>query len=232
MLVDLSAPLDEILKRFRPSGFIGSPKAHLLRIKYSSLRGLPLYISTGFIPLWHRRLSSMTAEPIPITDASHPPADIYHRYHRNPQSYGPSAFILLAQHKALAHHMDFAAGDVDMPTLAVFLLHSLAAGATCVLPDANLRNVAEVNAESIIKQIEHHSVTSMSRCPCFQCPVCANAGMGPANRKHQKYSLAGASHGFGYSENATLFPTSPNHHRVWFNRGRTHRHTQRHSPTG
>ena len=173
MLVDPSAPLDEILKRFRPSGFIGSPKAHLLRIKYSSLRGLPLYISTGFVPMWHRRLSSITAEPIPITDASHPALLTFTTGTTGiPKAMARRHSFLLAQHKALAHHMDFTAGDVDMPTLAVFLLHSLAAGATCVLPDANLRNVAEVNAESIIKQLEHHSVTSMSGAPAFFNALC------------------------------------------------------------
>ena len=72
MLVDPSAPLESILKSYPPSGFIGSPKAHLLRLKFKTLRGLSLYISTGFIPLWHRRLSETVEEPIPISDAIHP----------------------------------------------------------------------------------------------------------------------------------------------------------------
>ena len=193
MLVDPSAPLESILKSYPPSGFIGSPKAHLLRLKFKTLRGLSLYISTGFIPLWHRRLSETVEEPIPISDAIHPALLTFTTGTTGiPKAMARSHSFLLAQHKALAHHMDFKDGDVDMPTLAVFLLHSLAAGATCVLPDADLKNVAEVNAESLIKQLEQHNVTSMSGAPAFFNALCTPMlEWGQQNKTIQKIFTGG-----------------------------------------
>ncbi|MEL6346654.1 MAG: AMP-binding protein, partial [Myxococcota bacterium] len=48
VLIDPAAPVDQILDRFQPVAFIGSPKAHLLRLRFETLRGLGLYVSTGW----------------------------------------------------------------------------------------------------------------------------------------------------------------------------------------
>jgi acyl-CoA synthetase (AMP-forming)/AMP-acid ligase II len=75
--------------------------------------------------------------------------------------------FLIGQHRVLHQHMAFGPGDVDLPTLPVFLLHSLASGATCVLADADLSQVGRVDADPLIAQINRLSITSTSGSPAF-----------------------------------------------------------------
>jgi len=63
--------------------------------------------------------------------------------------------------------MPFGPGDIDLPTLPVFLLHSLAGGATCVIADANLGHVGKINPEPVIAQMIRERVTSSSGSPAF-----------------------------------------------------------------
>jgi acyl-CoA synthetase (AMP-forming)/AMP-acid ligase II len=75
--------------------------------------------------------------------------------------------FLRAQHRVLSGHMALGPGDVDLPTLPVFLLHSLAAGATCVIPDADLRAVGQVDPVPVIRQLRAQGVSSTSGSPAF-----------------------------------------------------------------
>ena len=75
--------------------------------------------------------------------------------------------LLLAQHRALQDHLDVGASDVDLPTLPVFSLHSLAGGATCVLPDADLRAPGAVDAARLIAQIRTEGVTTSAGSPAL-----------------------------------------------------------------
>ena len=75
--------------------------------------------------------------------------------------------FLRSQHHVLAGHMPLGPGDVDLPTLPVFLLHSLAGGATCVIPDADLRAVGQVSPGPLIAQIRREGITSTSGSPAF-----------------------------------------------------------------
>lgn len=168
MLVDPSAPIGEILSQFKPKGFIGSPKAHLLRLKYPQLRGLAVTASNGFVPLPNLNLNKISGPPIPIQCPQHPALLTFTSGTTGtPKAIARSHSFLLAQHRALAHHMNFKPGDRDMPTLPVFLLHSLAAGATCVLADADLADVGSVNGQKIINQIRQKNISSMSGSPAF-----------------------------------------------------------------
>lgn len=173
VLVDPSAPLDKILPRFQLKAFIGSAKAHLLRLKFSSLRGLDLYVSTGFTLLWHRRLSSLKASPPPIEDKPSAPALLTFTTGSTgiPKAIARTHHFLLNQHYTLSHHMSCTTGTIDLPTLPVFLLHSLAGGATCVLADADLRHVGSVDPQKIITQIEREGITSVSGSPAFFDPI-------------------------------------------------------------
>ncbi len=172
VLIDPSAPVDKILNRFRPTVFIGSNKAQLLRLKHSALRGLQLYISTGFVPLWHRRMASIKSNPPPIATPKHPALLTFTTGSTGtPKAIARSHQFLLDQHQALSHHMFFEQDDIDMPTLPVFLLHSLAGGATCVLADTDLSKVGSVDPQRAVNQILRESITSMSGSPAFFMPI-------------------------------------------------------------
>ena len=172
VLIDPSAPVSEILSRFAPVALIGSPMAHLLRFKLRPLRGLSLYVSTGFIPLPHRRLHRIQGSPPPVDSGVHPALLTFTTGSTGtPKAIARSHEFLLTQHGILAEHLRLAPGDIDMPTLPVFLLHSLASGATCVLADADLRRPGAVDPDRIIQQIRARGVTSISGSPAFFGPL-------------------------------------------------------------
>jgi acyl-CoA synthetase (AMP-forming)/AMP-acid ligase II len=178
VLLDPSAPtVEENLQRVGLSAFIGSGKAHLLRLKHPSLRGLDRYLSTGFTLLPHRnlgRLSGPGLGPLPPPSEDFPALLTFTTGSTGrPKTVARSHRFLEAQRSILTEHMGLEPGDVDLPTLPVFLLNSLAAGATCVLPDADLREVGAVEPRRVIRQLLDHRCTSTSGSPAFFAPLAA-----------------------------------------------------------
>jgi acyl-CoA synthetase (AMP-forming)/AMP-acid ligase II len=174
VLVDPSLPqerLNPALECVGVDAFIAIPKGHLLRLKVSSLRGLGRYLSTRSLgpvarsvwggPVGERRLPD-DDEPALLTFTTGTTGV--------PKAMGRSHRFLLAQHDLLAGHMGLAADDVDLPTLPVFLLNSLAVGATCVLPDGDLRDVASLSPAVLTRQVRQNSVTTSSGSPGFFAP--------------------------------------------------------------
>ena len=88
-----------------------------------------------------------------------------------PKTVARSHAFLEAQRSILTEHMGLSPDDIDLPTLPVFLLNSLSAGATCVLPDADLREVSKVDPAKVIRQIRDHGCTSTSGSPAFYEPI-------------------------------------------------------------
>jgi olefin beta-lactone synthetase len=72
--------------------------------------------------------------------------------------------FLVAQHHALQEVLALAPGDVDMPALPIFVLNSLAAGTTCVLPPLP-RRVADVDPAALAETIRRHRVTTIEASP-------------------------------------------------------------------
>ena len=173
VLLDPSAPhVAENLARIGLSAFIGSGKAHLLRLKHSELRGLERYVATGFTVLPHRRLRAIDGEPLgPLDPDPEFPALLTFTTGSTgrPKTVARSHRFLDAQRSILTEHMGLGPQDIDLPTLPVFLLNSLAAGATCVLPDADLRRVDSVDPARVIPQLR--GCTSTSGSPAFYAPI-------------------------------------------------------------
>jgi acyl-CoA synthetase (AMP-forming)/AMP-acid ligase II len=162
--------IEERLASVGVDGLIGSPKAHLLRLILPSLRGGRLYASTGWAFPPARRLSALDGPPLePVAPAEGEPALITFTTGSTgaPKAMGRSHAFLLAQHAILASHMRLVPTDVDLPTLPVFLLNSLAAGATCVLPDGDLRDVSRLDPAKIAAQVRARGVTLSSGSPAF-----------------------------------------------------------------
>jgi acyl-CoA synthetase (AMP-forming)/AMP-acid ligase II len=177
VLVDPSAGLPrmrEALGRIGVHGLIGSRKAQLLRLVVGPLRGGKLYAADGCAFPPARGLDELDGEPIPaVSPPGSEPALITFTTGTTgtPKAIGRSHAFLLAQHRVLADHMGLGPADVDLPTLPVFLLNSLAAGATCVLPDADLRDVSGVDPGRVIGQIAAQGITSSSGSPAFWRPI-------------------------------------------------------------
>jgi len=174
VLLDPSAPtVAENLARVGLSGFVASPKAHLLRLKFSELRGLERYVSAGFTPLPHKNMRRLTGPSTLVdTDADSPALLTFTTGSTGrPKTVARSHAFLEAQRSILTEHMGLSPDDIDLPTLPVFLLNSLSAGATCVLPDADLREVSKVDPAKVIRQIHDHGCTSTSGSPAFYEPI-------------------------------------------------------------
>ena len=74
--------------------------------------------------------------------------------------------FLLSQHRALTSALGTTATDVEMPVLPIFLLNTLAVGATAVIPPVG-RRVADVDGERIVELMERYRVTTCSASPAF-----------------------------------------------------------------
>ncbi len=75
--------------------------------------------------------------------------------------------LLDAQRVVLGEHLGVGSDDVDLATLPVFALSSLAAGARVVLADCDLRRPGAADGRRIAAQIEAAGVTTCTASPAF-----------------------------------------------------------------
>lgn len=163
--------LERCCARWRPDALLAIPKAHLLRLRSRALRAIPLKVTTGgWIPGAVRLLSGR-AGATAAGDEVRPgdPALVTFTSGSTgvPKGAVRTHGFLLAQHEALAPSIELEPGDVDLATLPVFTLANLAAGATTVLPDADLRRPGAVDAGRLWEQIGRAGVNRITASPAF-----------------------------------------------------------------
>lgn len=158
--------LEAALEVAMPDAFLGSPKAHLLRLFSPRLRSCRIQLMVGK-PLgsWEnapepRPVETVSARSLALitftTGSTGKPKPA-------PRAHG----FLWAQHRALTTHMKLRDVDVDMPTLPIFVLNNLASGITSVLPDFDPRRPADIDPERVYRQILAERVTTSSGSPAF-----------------------------------------------------------------
>lgn len=148
-----------------PRALIATPKAHLLQLKSAALRRIPLKFST-------HRLLSATAPLDPPTPTALPLATPALLTFTSGSTGQPKAALrthgfLLAQHRALAHSLHLAPGEIDLSTLPIFVLANLASGVTSLLPDVDLRYPGNVNARRLLRDIRRYRPTSTAASPAL-----------------------------------------------------------------
>ena len=173
MFIDPSAGKEMMknsLTLHQPDAFIGTGKAHLLRVLISGIRKIPLsYHSSGWVPL-SKKWQPLSAEfSSPVSTAPDAPALITFTSGSTsmPKAACRTHQFLLAQHEALAESLDYVEEEVDLVTLPIFALANLASGLTSVIADTDLRYPAQANAEAITKQCKQHRVTRCAASPAF-----------------------------------------------------------------
>lgn len=160
--------LDAAVAAASPKGFVGPPKAHLLRLSSPAVRRIPVKWVAG--RRWlrlerHERPPEGAAAMVP----GEQPALVTFTTGSTgaPKAAARSHAFLWAQHRALAAHLRLTPEDVDMPTLPVFVLNNLATGTPSVIPDFDPRRPADVDPAAIHRQMRVEGVTTSSGSPAF-----------------------------------------------------------------
>ena len=159
--------------------FIGSPRAHLLRLLAPALRRVPITVSTpgplAFLAAGHRldRFRGTLA----VSDAD-PDASALITFTTGssgaPKGVNRTHAILAAQHRVIREEFPAEEADVDTTTFPVFALSNLAAGITTVIPPVNLRRIADANGSLIVESLRRHGVTTAAASPPFFDAVVAH----------------------------------------------------------
>lgn len=168
---------EEALRLARPRAFFGSPRAHLLRLRLAGLRGLPLSVSLGHRVPGGRSLRALTAGAAVAEQPAPLPADapallaFTSGSTGQPRGVVRSHRLLLEQHRAITRTLGTRSDDVDLAALPVFLLNSLAGGATAVLPAYGARHPAALPPRQLADLIRLHGVTTLAGFPAFYEPL-------------------------------------------------------------
>ncbi|TVP76780.1 MAG: hypothetical protein EA352_05045 [Gemmatimonadales bacterium] len=159
-----------------PRAFIGIRKALWLRFLSPSLRRIPvrMRVAPGRGLVAARGGTASSGPGAEVSDEAHEvdpdhPALITFTTGSTGRPKGAirSHRFLWAQHRALAGHMKPRAGDIDMPTLPIFVLNNLAGGVPSVLPDFDPRSPAEIDPARIHRQLTDEGVTTSTGSPAF-----------------------------------------------------------------
>ena len=151
-----------------PRAFVGSPRAQLLRLWVPSLRRIPIRLLAA-------RFDSRS--DVGASDPGHGPAVVDPESPAlvtfttgttgRPKAAARSHAFLWAQHRVLAGHLGAVEGDVDMPTLPVFVLNNLALGVTTVIPAVDPRRPHLADPAAVLAQMRDEGVTTTSGSPAF-----------------------------------------------------------------
>jgi len=180
MFVDPSAGRAHVarsLSRLAPGAFVGTWKAHLLRLVIRELARVPVkYCLGGWVPGASRcsKLQQVAPEEKLCAVAGSDTALITFTSGSTgaPKVIARSHQFLLAQHQVLEKTLDLQPGKIDLATLPIFLLANLASGLTSVIPDADLRKPGAIDGQPVLAQMTRLGVYSSASSPAFAQRLC------------------------------------------------------------
>lgn len=205
MFVDPSAGLGHIeqcCSLIPPKAFIGSPKAHLLRLLSPALRRIPQnFVIGAHLPGAISWSSAAQLEPYQEIHPVGPDTPALLTFTSGSTGQPKAALrthgFLLAQHQVLVHHFGGQAGEVSLNTMPIFVLADLASGVTSLIAAGNLRKPGKVAAGPVIKQIERYRPARAGASPAFWERITAYC---------QRYNKQLPQLTFIYTGGAPVFP--------------------------
>lgn len=173
VFLDPSAGDDHVAKccaRIPPKGYLGTPKAQVLRWWVPALRRIPRRIVTArywpfAIPFGTGKGADDLLEPRAGDDAAL--ITFTSGSTGEPKAAVRTHGFLLTQHAVLARTLRHEPGLLDLATLPVFVLANLASGQGTLIPDADLRSPGRIKAGPVLEEIARHRPATCAASPAF-----------------------------------------------------------------
>lgn len=166
-------------RKVKPQGFIGVPKAHLLRLLSPEIRA-PRIKEVVLVSHSQKYKTASTTDIRSVAN-EHPALITFTTGSTGVPKAGIRTHrFLIRQHEMLTKYLDTRKGDVDLTILPVFVLHNLALGATSVIPKDNI-TVARIDTDEVSRLSQYYGVTTSTGSPAFFKRL-ANAGVGASLR--------------------------------------------------
>lgn len=172
-LIDPSGGREHVARccrRYPPKAFIGTARAHLLRLGIPALRRIPLKFSTArLVPgALHLPLSARAGATVPTAELadSHPAlVSFTSGTTGQPKVALRSHGFLLAQHEVISRHQQAGAGASSMTLFPAFVLSNLAGGITSILADVDLRRPQRIDVARLLRAFRRYRPDSLGLQP-------------------------------------------------------------------
>ena len=150
--------IDRACAMHAPRAFIGSSRAHLLRLVSPAMRRIPRkYVTRGWAPgatsLASRAADAATAPIAQVTEDEPALLTFTSGSTGRPKGAVRSHGILRAQLDALTASVAAAEGTRELVSLPIVVLLNLANGAETILPDADLRHPGSIDPVPVLNQL-------------------------------------------------------------------------------
>lgn len=175
------------LRRVAPRAFVGSPRAHLLRLLVPELRRVPAHFCLGgWLPFTatcgKEAAASTPAAPVACGDDDPALVTFTSGSTGEPKAVVRSHGFLLAQHRVLEKTLGLRPGARDLTTLPIFLLANLASGVTSVIPEADLRRPGAIEPGPVLAQLRRLRPQTCGAAPAFVERLCEGGELAPLER--------------------------------------------------
>lgn len=168
------AQLERAATLLAPRGFLATPRAHLLRLLSPAIRRIPFHFTTGSWPVpgamrWRGYARSpVTETPLAMVEAETPALiTVTSGSTGTPKFATRTHGFLRRQHQAIEASLAMPPDAVVATTLPIFILSFLGSGVTTLLPNVDLRRPGEVDAASLLAQMEQTGVNTIAASPAL-----------------------------------------------------------------